>query len=79
MLYEVITVFNFLVPIFGAFLSAIFLGENIMELKNLGALVLVCAGIWLVTREKTTVQGNPASEPEADKARFLSASEISLV
>jgi drug/metabolite transporter (DMT)-like permease len=45
-----VTVFNFLVPVFGAALSAICLNENIMELKNLVALVLVCSGIWLVTR-----------------------------
>jgi len=48
-----VSVFNFLVPIFGAVLSALFLGESVMELKNLIALVLVCAGIWLVNREKT--------------------------
>jgi drug/metabolite transporter (DMT)-like permease len=45
-----VTVFNFLVPVFGTALSAICLNENIMELKNLVALVLVCSGIWLVTR-----------------------------
>ena len=45
-----VTVFNFLVPVFGTALSAICLNENIMELKNLVALVLVCGGIWLVTR-----------------------------
>lgn len=46
-----VTVFNFTVPIFGAALSALFLGEALLEWKNLLALVLVCAGIWLVTRE----------------------------
>ena len=45
-----VTVFNFLVPVFGTALSAVCLNENIMELKNLVALVLVCSGIWLVTR-----------------------------
>ena len=45
-----ISVFNFLIPIFGALLSALFLGESILELKNLIALSLVCSGIWLVTR-----------------------------
>jgi drug/metabolite transporter (DMT)-like permease len=45
-----VSVFNFLVPVFGTALSALFLNENIMELKNLVALVLVCGGIWLVTR-----------------------------
>ncbi len=46
-----ITVFNFTVPIFGAALSAVFLGEALWEWKNLLALVLVCVGIWLVTRD----------------------------
>lgn len=46
-----VTIFNFLVPIFGAILSAIFLGESILEWKNLLALGLVCFGIWLVNRE----------------------------
>lgn len=52
-----ITVFNFTVPIFGAVLSAIFLGEVLLEWKNLLALVLVCCGIWLVTRD------TPAATP----------------
>ncbi len=46
-----VTVFNFTVPVFGAGLSAVFLGEALLEWKNLLALVLVCAGIWLVTRD----------------------------
>lgn len=47
-----VTIFNFLVPIFGALLSALFLHENVMEWKNLLALLLVCSGIWMVTRIK---------------------------
>lgn len=47
-----VTVFNFLVPVFGLLLSAVFLGESILEWKNLIALVLVCFGIYLVTRVK---------------------------
>lgn len=46
-----VTIFNFLIPIFGAILSAIFLGERILEWKNVLALALVCSGIWLVNRE----------------------------
>ncbi|MBS1209907.1 MAG: protein of unknown function transrane [Proteobacteria bacterium] len=46
-----VTVFNFLIPVSGVALSALFLGESIMEWKNLVALVLVCVGIWQVTRE----------------------------
>ena len=47
-----VTVFNFLIPIFGAMLSAVFLGERILEWKNVIALVLVCSGIFLVTRDR---------------------------
>ena len=47
-----VAVFNFLIPVFGAVLSAIFLGESILEWKNVAALLLVCGGIWLVTRER---------------------------
>lgn len=45
-----VSIFNFLVPVFGVALSAIFLGETIMEWKYLIALMLVCGGIFLVTR-----------------------------
>ena len=47
-----VSVFIFLTPIFGVILSAIFLGETILELKNVFALVLVCLGIWMVNKEK---------------------------
>ena len=52
-----VTVFNFTVPIFGAALSALFLGEALLERKNLLALVLVCAGIWRVMREAPAKPG----------------------
>jgi drug/metabolite transporter (DMT)-like permease len=42
--------FNFLIPVSGALLSAIFLGENIFEWKYAVALVLVCSGIWWVNK-----------------------------
>jgi drug/metabolite transporter (DMT)-like permease len=45
-----VAIFNFEIPVFGVILSALVLGESIFEWKNLVALVLVCAGIWLVTR-----------------------------
>ena len=45
-----IAAFNFLIPVFGVTLSAIFLGESLLRWSYLAALVLVCAGIWLVTR-----------------------------
>ena len=60
-----VSVFNFLVPIFGAILSAIFLGESILEWKNMVALTLVCSGIWLVTREGTPPPTVPACASSA--------------
>lgn len=61
-----VTVFNFTVPVFGAALSALFLGEALLEWKNLLALVLVCAGIRLVTRDvPETAPALPARPPTA--------------
>lgn len=48
----VISVFNFLIPIFGTILSAIVLKENIFDIKILIALLLVCLGIYLVYKKK---------------------------
>jgi drug/metabolite transporter (DMT)-like permease len=51
-----VAVFNFEIPIFGAILAALILGESVLEWKNLVALVLVSVGIWLVTtRSGTTI------------------------
>ena len=47
-----ISIFNFLVPVFGSILSAIFLKENLFDTKVLISLILVCIGIFLVYREK---------------------------
>ncbi|MEO6012076.1 MAG: DMT family transporter [Devosia sp.] len=44
-----VAIFNFEIPIFGAVLAALVLGESVLEWKNLVALVLVSIGIWLVT------------------------------
>lgn len=44
-----VAIFNTLIPLFGVTLSGLFLGENILEWKNLAALLLVCSGIWMVT------------------------------
>ncbi|MBO5072259.1 MAG: DMT family transporter [Eubacterium sp.] len=46
-----VTVFNFMIPVFGTLLSAIFLGDNLWNPYILSSLPLVCAGIWLVNRE----------------------------
>lgn len=43
-----ITVYNFLVPIFGAISSGIMLGEKIFRVKSLICLVLICLGIYFV-------------------------------
>lgn len=48
----IISVFNFLIPVFGTLLSAAVLGENIFDIKILVALILVCYGIFLVYRVK---------------------------
>lgn len=45
-----IAVFNFLVPIFGSTLSAIFLHEQIFTIQRLVALILICIGIYLVNK-----------------------------
>jgi len=45
-----IAAFNFLVPVFGVALSAVFLGESLLRWSYPVALVLVCLGIWMVTR-----------------------------
>lgn len=49
---SMVTVFNFMIPVFGTALSALFLDEHFWELKNGVALLLVCLGIWLVTKEE---------------------------
>ena len=48
-----VTVFNFLIPVFGALLSALFLGEDILAWRNALALAMVSAGIWWVTSERS--------------------------
>lgn len=49
---SMITVFNFMIPVFGTLLSALFLNERFLEWTNGVALLLVCFGIWLVTKEE---------------------------
>ncbi|MFW2489888.1 DMT family transporter [Clostridium chromiireducens] len=48
----IISIFNFLIPVFGTLLSALILGEDIFDIKILIALILVCYGIFLVYRNK---------------------------
>ena len=47
-----ITVYNFLIPVFGSILSALLLGEKMWNIYTLSALPLVCGGIFLVNRKK---------------------------
>jgi len=56
-------VFNFMVPVFGTLLSALFLNESFLEWKNGLALLLVCGGIWLVTRDEAPAP-QPALKPQ---------------
>ena len=58
-----VTVFIFLIPVFGSVLSAIFLGESILEWKNMLALALVCSGIWLVTKESASQKAERLKKP----------------
>ncbi|WP_338575074.1 DMT family transporter [Brevundimonas olei] len=55
-----IAAFNFLIPVFGVSLSAFFLGESMLRWSYLIALILVCAGIWLVTRPNAPPNGKIA-------------------
>lgn len=52
-----VTIFNFMTPLFGVLLSAIFLGEveEALQLNKLIALVLVCLGIYIVNRKAKAV------------------------
>lgn len=57
-----VTVYNFLIPVFGAVLSAIFLGEDILQWRNALALAMVSAGIWWVTTERSAEATDSAAE-----------------
>jgi len=43
-----ISFFNFLIPVFGTFLSGILLNENLFKIENFVSLVLVCIGVIIV-------------------------------
>lgn len=45
-----IAIFNFAIPIFGAILSALFLGDQIVSIQNFLALLCVCTGIYVVNK-----------------------------
>ena len=50
-----VTVFNFLIPVFGSLLSVIFLKDSLWNVNTLFALLFVCAGIYLVNREPKNI------------------------
>lgn len=47
-----VAIYGFTIPVFGVVLSAIFLGEQVVSLKNLSALILVSVGILIVNSTK---------------------------
>ena len=47
-----ITIFSFFIPVFGAILSAFFLNENILKLKNIFALIFVSLGVWMINAKQ---------------------------
>ena len=48
-----ISVYGFMTPIFGVFLSGLLLGENVMTVQNVMGLALVCAGVLIVNSDKS--------------------------
>lgn len=47
-----VSIYGFLIPVFGALFSALLLGERIWSPQNLGAVALVSAGVILANRAK---------------------------
>ena len=51
-----ISIFNFLTPVFGSILSVLFLPDQGFNINIVFALILACAGIILVNRDKPAVK-----------------------
>ena len=49
-----IAMFNFLIPVFGTLLSAIFLEENIFDIKIVISLLMVSIGIFMVYKKSSS-------------------------
>ena len=47
-----VAIFGFSIPVFGVALSAVFLGEQVVSVKNLAALVCVSIGIIIINRKE---------------------------
>lgn len=43
-----VAIFGFMIPVYGCVFSSLFLGETLLKLGNIAALILVCAGIIIV-------------------------------
>ncbi|MGI6502318.1 MAG: DMT family transporter [Anaerostipes sp.] len=48
-----VSIYNLLIPVFGTILSGIFLKENIFTISHGAAIFCVCAGIWIVNKNKS--------------------------
>ena len=59
-----VTVYNFLVPIFGSLMSGLVLGEQVFTVRNMVSLLFVCEGIVLVNLR---IGGGNKTEKEAVK------------
>ena len=46
-----VAIYGFMTPVFGVFMSALFLGESAWNMRNLAALLMVSAGIIVVNRD----------------------------
>ena len=53
LLVFLVSLFGFLIPVFGTLFSALVLGENIFTARNLAALVLVSGGIAVANSAST--------------------------
>ena len=47
----IVSIYGFMIPVFGVMLSGLFLGEAFLNLRILVSLACVSVGIWLVNRE----------------------------
>ncbi|HWQ06155.1 MAG TPA: DMT family transporter [Feifaniaceae bacterium] len=56
-----VSIYFFLLPVFGVLLSGLFLGEQILSLRNLAALLFVCAGIYVVNSRPRVKITTPAA------------------
>ena len=54
-----VSVYFFLLPVFGVALSGLLLGERVASVQTIGALLLVCAGIAIVNRPASKRNSTP--------------------